>query len=507
MNNWSPTSPLFARPSSLSSDETPWPDYDGWTIAELLRGERFAPPPTAAEQRPVPMPSVGARAGPVTAAMQPAWLANGQWQAMPGRPPKLPTDAPWPDYEGWSIPELMVGRRFARAMPTAPPEPTSTGTDWLAGAQWRATPATGPWPEPPPFLNAPPQDYPSHLGPVPRAPDWEQVVTGPSPWSPLAKPPRATDWGRTTAAIDEVAEAEDARLAAAMRTGQWRRRNQRPYEGYTAPRLTQPTDDSDLGERARLNLLDSYYRGSLFGAARLALMKMLNDLPDGSISPATNRVRDELRKEYQQILADLRRYDRMPGFQNPSEFGTAALGRLGGAALSPEGLASLGTLRQVGGMFVNASRTALKNGILFGAVDPAVQGLNIAAGVQDEYSPLRTLTAAGVAATFGGGAQLGTEVLGKLAARWLPSFTDAVRGGSVEVRVFRVEGKPNLRIDVFETGDVIVRDNTNALFLNFGSRPRAEEFLARRIAQGMKDPVIKSFMSRVVSWMTSGQRP
>jgi hypothetical protein len=51
----------------------------------------------------------------------------------------------------------------------------------------------------PPFLNEAPQDYPSHLGPVPRAPDWEQVVPGATPWSPLAKPPRATDWGRFVA--------------------------------------------------------------------------------------------------------------------------------------------------------------------------------------------------------------------------------------------------------------------------------------------------------------------
>lgn len=210
-------------------------------------------------------------------------------------------------------------------------------------------------------------------------------------------------------------------------------------------------------------------------------MKILNDSPDHSVSPAIRRVRDELRKEHQQIRADLGRYDRMQGFQNPSEFGAAALGRLGGVMLSPEGLASLGTLRrggQSGEMLANAGLAALKNGLLFGGVDPAVQGLNIVAGVQDQYSPLRTLTAAGIAATFGGGAQLGTEVFGQLAARWRPGFGYAARGGSVEVRVFRVEGEPNLRIDVFETGDVIVRDNANVLFLNFGSRPRAEEFLA-----------------------------
>jgi hypothetical protein len=63
----------------------------------------------------------------------------------------------------------------------------------------------------PPFLNEPPQDYPSHLGPVPQAPDWEQVVTSPTtPWSPLATPPRATDWGRALTGI-ECRRTEDGR--------------------------------------------------------------------------------------------------------------------------------------------------------------------------------------------------------------------------------------------------------------------------------------------------------
>lgn len=54
----------------------------------------------------------------------------------------------------------------------------------------------------PPCLNEAPQDYPSHLGPVPRGPDWEQVVPGPTPWSPSARPPRATDWGKVLTGIE-----------------------------------------------------------------------------------------------------------------------------------------------------------------------------------------------------------------------------------------------------------------------------------------------------------------
>jgi hypothetical protein len=54
----------------------------------------------------------------------------------------------------------------------------------------------------PPFLDEPPQDYASYLGPVPRAPDWDEVVPGPTPWSPLRAPTRATDWGRTVAGTE-----------------------------------------------------------------------------------------------------------------------------------------------------------------------------------------------------------------------------------------------------------------------------------------------------------------
>ena len=54
----------------------------------------------------------------------------------------------------------------------------------------------------PPFLDGPPQDYASHLGPVPRAPEWDQVVPGPTSWSPLRAPTRATDWGRTVAGTE-----------------------------------------------------------------------------------------------------------------------------------------------------------------------------------------------------------------------------------------------------------------------------------------------------------------
>jgi hypothetical protein len=137
--------------------------------------------------------------------------------------------------EDWRPTSPLMNRRwlnFAQSAPPAWPAPSMeessvTPMAWLEGAQWQATPETTSWPEPlptvpstindgpidppvirrrrpaagrspmgPPFLDEAPQNYPSHLAPVPRGPEWEQVVRGPTPWSPLAKPPRATDWGR-----------------------------------------------------------------------------------------------------------------------------------------------------------------------------------------------------------------------------------------------------------------------------------------------------------------------
>jgi hypothetical protein len=155
----------------------------------------------------------------------------------------LPETGPVPeDYLDWSVPELYAGRRFAQAAATATPAPVGAGAEsattpslpgWLADSQWQAMPETTPWPEPPMmprsvvgedrrergtirlgrsmplgsqrgprFFNEPPPDYPSHLRPVPRALEWEQVVPGPTPWSPLAEPRRATDWGRAQTGIE-----------------------------------------------------------------------------------------------------------------------------------------------------------------------------------------------------------------------------------------------------------------------------------------------------------------
>lgn len=61
------------------------------------------------------------------------------------------------------------------------------------------------------------------------------------------------------------------------------------------------------------------------------------------------------------------------------------------------------------------------------------------------------------------------------------------------VRVFRVEGKINERIVIGDNGEVAIIGKNKTLFLNFGQIGRANDFLAKRLGQGMKDSSIKSF--------------
>lgn len=160
MTNWLPTFPLLNRPPSQPDPRDLLAALDGLSIDELMRNERFAQIP---DQSHPPLSATGARADQASA-WQPDWLTNAQWQSTPAT-------TPWPE------PPMS---------PSTVEDPFDRDTNRMRrrpavlDARRRRSPMG------PPFLNEPPQDYPSHLGPVPQAPDWEQVVpTGATPWSPL----------------------------------------------------------------------------------------------------------------------------------------------------------------------------------------------------------------------------------------------------------------------------------------------------------------------------------
>jgi hypothetical protein len=81
------------------------------------------------------------------------------------------------------------------------------------------------------------------------------------------------------------------------------------------------------------------------------------------------------------------------------------------------------------------------------------------------------------------------------AARAGPALENGGQIPNSAITVYRVEGNPNTRLIIGEAGDVSIQGDTT-LFLNFGDRARAEEFLATRISQGMPGATIRSFEVR-----------
>ncbi len=73
-----------------------------------------------------------------------------------------------------------------------------------------------------------------------------------------------------------------------------------------------------------------------------------------------------------------------------------------------------------------------------------------------------------------------------------PILSNGPGGGSDTVSVCRVEGPGNERVIIGPNGEVDIKGD-NTLFLNFGDRARAEEFLALRLGQGYEGATIKSF--------------
>jgi hypothetical protein len=147
---------------------------------------------------------------------------------------------------------------------------------------------------------------------------------------------------------------------------------------------------------------------------------------DPGIRPEVQRVNDGLREEYRQITADLARYDHMRAFGNAGEFGAAALGQLGGGMLSPESW--LGAGAKGATWLARVGRSALRQGAISGATDLGVQGLNINAGVRDQWEPQRTGAAFGLGAALGGGVQSIAEAANHVAnlSRLSPSEAQRV---------------------------------------------------------------------------------
>lgn len=254
-------------------------------------------------------------------------------------------------------------------------------------------------------------------------------IGGPStPVSPVERLDRLRPPAPAMTPIPEVTESDHAAAAreareTAQRVARRRARVPEPTETKKVEpgqnRFDQfdddPMDDGvGMAERLRLNALDSYYRGDPIGASGLAAMAEIYRTPDGpDVDPDRKAANDRVREQYLTIVGDLMAYDQMPDFETPLEASVALAGQLGGAIVSP--VSWIGWGAKGASWLTRAARAGVQQGAIQAAVDPAVQGLNIQAGVQDRFDPVRMALSAGLGFTLGAGGQM----VGDVAGHWL----------------------------------------------------------------------------------------
>lgn len=215
--------------------------------------------------------------------------------------------------------------------------------------------------------------------------------------------------------------------------------------------------DVNLLERARLNRVDAYYRGSLAGASSLMTMSQIAKLREQGagdediiktvrgvptfnvggmrkLSPEESLERQKMwlkeqETAYNSVISDLSKYDRIKPWTTDA-WGTAAKatnpivffsspeairglfalsGQLAGNMQSPESWLSPSS--KLAMLPARVAFTGAVQGAIQAATDPLVQTMNIKSGVQKEYSLARTALSAGLGVIVGGGLHMGGELL------------------------------------------------------------------------------------------------
>ncbi|MCU1377012.1 MAG: hypothetical protein JWO68_4298 [Actinomycetia bacterium] len=180
-------------------------------------------------------------------------------------------------------------------------------------------------------------------------------------------------------------------------------------------------------ERAWLNGLDGFYRGTFLGSGKLRdLAEMAREVeasPNQDREELLNRFYPGLKnsnweenrqaklqeiksapERYRKTLADLKQYEEMKGFDSVSEFGAAAAGQIVASLLSPESYVGWSVKGASWG--VRAMKAAIQQGGIAGVADLETQRNLVAAGVQSEIDRWRTT-----------GAVIGGAVVGGLTAK------------------------------------------------------------------------------------------
>ncbi|WP_061026374.1 LPD38 domain-containing protein [Bradyrhizobium sp. CCH5-F6] len=167
--------------------------------------------------------------------------------------------------------------------------------------------------------------------------------------------------------------------------------------------------EAGLVERARLNAVHSFYRGTLNGSTKLAGLAHLFTLPEDAGSAERRSWIKEQKAEYSRIVSDLARYDAIRPWDTTEEGASALAGQLAGGLLSPESL--LGGIGKGATFIARALSAAAKQALITGAINPVVQGFEVAGGVRKNYSLSDTGWAMATGAVIGGGLHVGGELL------------------------------------------------------------------------------------------------
>ncbi len=213
----------------------------------------------------------------------------------------------------------------------------------------------------------------------------------------------------------------------------------KPESAPTTPESERPS----YSERARLNAMESLYRGTFLGAFTLNRLYRLSYLQDGEEETPQRKEQIEFfRSQYESIHRDLKKYDEMAGISNVGEAASAFAGQFGASMLSPESW--IGPVR-AGTLLVRALRGGLTQGGIQLVTDPIVQRLSIKSRVQESFDPVRTV--AGVGLGFVGGAAIGAL-----------AGSRADRGGGATTSAPNPWGRlggPEHRAKVKERGDAL----------------------------------------------------
>lgn len=180
-------------------------------------------------------------------------------------------------------------------------------------------------------------------------------------------------------------------------------------------------DDPGLLERARLNSVDAFYRGTIQGSLSLrAMAERVKNPPAQETDPvrlaelgalgAAPYDPNQERSEYEKIVADLARHDAMKSWGSTLEGAAALGGQIAGSLPTPENLLFLPGRGAT--VLARIARGALEGAVVNVATDPVVQNLNVGV-TQKEYDPLRTALAAPLGAVVGGGLVGAGELISK----------------------------------------------------------------------------------------------